>query len=133
METSPSHSRALTATDQHTPPQPTNTIHKHTQLTCVTRDGMILVVAQHHLPKPDTDLGRTMMLPASKFSLNGFKLRDHPLLRRNSPDDEWSGSELPTEMREAQKRESLWFTFATPLPISSSKPPEFDQSCLVCM
>src|SRR6476660_3910061 len=133
METRPSYSCALTATDQHTPPQPTNTIHKHTQLTGVTGDGMVLVVTQHNLPEPDTDLGRTMMLPALKFSLNGFELRSHPLLRCNPPDDEWPCRELSTEMREAQKREGRGFPLATPLTSSCSKPPELDQSCFVRM
>jgi hypothetical protein len=49
-----------------------------------------LVVAQHHLAKPCTDLGGAMMLPALKLSLDGFELRDHSLLRRNPPDDESS-------------------------------------------
>jgi len=61
---------------------------------------MILVIPQHNLPKPRTNLDRTMMLPKAKFSLDGFQLRDHPLLRRDSPDDEWSGGELPTEVGE---------------------------------
>jgi len=47
---------------------------------------MVLVVSQHNLPKPGTDFGRAMVLPALKLSLNGFKLRDHPLLRRDPPD-----------------------------------------------
>jgi len=54
-----------------------------------------------------------MMLPALKLSLNGFKLRDHPLLRRNPPNDESSAAvELPTEVSETQEREGFWF----PLP-----------------
>jgi hypothetical protein len=61
---------------------------------------MVLVITQHNLPKPRTDLGRTVMLPALKFSLNGFQLRDHPLLSRDPPDGECSGGELPTEMGE---------------------------------
>src|SRR5262249_10157712 len=101
--------------------------------TGVARDGMVLVVAQHHLPKPDTDFGRAMMLPALKLGPNGFELGNHPLFRRDPPDDEWSGGKLPTEMGEAQKREGFRFPFATPTPISSSKPPEFDQSCLIRM
>jgi hypothetical protein len=56
---------------------------------------MVLVVSQHNLPKPGTDVARTMMLPALKLSLHGFQLRDHPLLRRNPPDDESSVGELP--------------------------------------
>src|SRR5262245_1183595 len=131
METSPSHSRALTATDQNTPPQPANTIHKDTQLTRVTRNSMVLVVAQHNLPKPATDLGRTMMLPALKFSLDGFELRDHPLLRCDPPDDEWSGGELSTKVGETQERKGLRLSLATSLPVSSDVPPKFDQSCLV--
>src|SRR4029453_11049443 len=94
---------------------------------------MVLVVTEHNLPKPDTDLSCTMMLPALKLGLDGFELRNHPLLRRNSPDDEWSRRELSTEMRKAQKREGLWFPLATPLPSSHSKPPELDQSCFVRM
>jgi hypothetical protein len=60
---------------------------------------MVLVVAQHNLAKPCTDLGRTMMLPALKLSLDGFELRDHSLLRRNPPDDEGLVADaLPTEV-----------------------------------
>ena len=92
---------------------------------------MVLVVTQHNLAKPCTDLGRTMMLPALKLSLNGFELRDHPLLRRDPPDDESSVGELPTEVGEAQECEGLWFSLAALLPVSSGKAPEFDQSCLV--
>ncbi len=61
---------------------------------------MVLVVTQHNLPEPRTDFGRTVVLPALKFSLDGFQLRDHPLLSRDPPDCECSGSELPTEMGE---------------------------------
>jgi hypothetical protein len=75
---------------------------------------VVLVVSQHNFPKPGTDLGRAMMLPALKLSLNGFKLRDHPLLRRNPPNDESSAAvELPTEMSETQEREGFWFCFPT--------------------
>jgi hypothetical protein len=75
-----------------------------------------------------------MMLPALKLSLNGFKLRDHPLLRRNPPNDESSAAvELPTEVSETQEREGFWFSFPTIFLVSGSKPPEFNQSCLVRM
>jgi len=74
-----------------------------------------------------------MMLPELKLGPDGFELRDHPLLRRDPPDDEWSGGELTTEMGKPQKRERLWFPFATPLPSSRSEPPELDQSCFVRM
>src|SRR5437867_12687965 len=74
---------------------------------------MVLVVAQHNLAKPGTDLGRAMMLPALKLSLDGFQLRDHSLLRRNPPDDESSVAlALPTEVGETQEREGLWFSLA---------------------
>src|SRR5262245_8630677 len=51
-----------------------------------------------------------MMLPALKFSLNSFKLRDHPLLHRNPPDNEWSSGELATEMGETQKGAGFRFS-----------------------
>jgi hypothetical protein len=51
-----------------------------------------------------------MMLPESKLGPDGFELRDHALLRRNPPDNEWSGGELATEMGETQKREGFWFS-----------------------
>ena len=93
---------------------------------------MVLVVTQHNLAEPCTDVGRTMMLPALKLDLDGLELRDHPLLRRYPPDVECSAaSELPTEVGEAQEREGLWFSLSTTLPVSSSEPPEFDQSCPV--
>ena len=67
---------------------------------------MVLVVAQYNLPKPVTDLAGTVMLPALKFSLDDFQLRDHPLLGRNPPNDEGSAAhELPTKVSEAQERE----------------------------
>ena len=100
-ETSPSHLCALAATDEDAPPQPANATLKDAQLSRVSRNGMVLVVAQHNLSKPCTDLGRTMMLPALKLSLDGFELRDHSLLRRNPPDDEGLVADaLPTEMGE---------------------------------
>jgi len=92
---------------------------------------MVLVVALYNLPKPCTDCGCAMVLPALKLSLNGFELRDHPLLRRNPPDDEGSIGEPPTEVGKAQECEGLWFSLSTLLPVSSGKAPEFDQSCLV--
>src|SRR5215831_13703337 len=94
---------------------------------------MILVVSPYNLPKPRSDLSRTMMLPELKLGLDGFELRDHPLLRRNPPDNEWSGGELATEMGETQKREGFRFPLTTPLPSSRSEPPELDQSCFVRM
>jgi len=80
-----------------------------------------------------TDFGHAIMHPALKFSLDGFELRDHSLLRSNPPDDESSGRELPTVVGETQECEGLGFSLAPPLPISSGEPPEFDQPCLVRM
>ena len=95
---------------------------------------MVLVVAQHNLPKPCTNLGRALMLPVLKLSLNGFKLRHHPLLRRNPPNDERSFAvELPTEVSETQERKGFGLPLPTVFPVSGGKPPEFNQSCLVRM
>ena len=58
------------------------------------------------------------MLPKAKFGVDGFELRDYPLLRRDPPDDEWSGGELPTEVGETQEREGFRLSLAT----ASSKP-----------
>src|SRR5215510_9218226 len=131
IETIPLHRGALTATNQNAPPQPANTTHEDTQLTCITGNGMILVITQHNLPKPCTNLDRTMMRPKAKFSLDCFELRDHPLLRCDPPDDEWSGGELPTEVGETQEREGFRLSLATSLSVSSSVPPELDQPCLI--
>ena len=104
-KTIPSHLCALTATDQDAPPQPANATLKDAQLSRVTRNSVVLVVAQHNLAQPCADLGRTMMLPALKLSLDGFELRDHSLLRRNPPDDEsFVAAALPTEVGETQER-----------------------------
>src|SRR4030095_15982737 len=102
-------------------------MHEDAQLVAVTRNGMVFVIPQHNFPKPNTNLGRTMMLPAPKFSLNGFKLRHHPLLRRDPPDDEWSSAELPTDVGETWEREGLRFSLATALPVSNGVPSELDQ------
>ena len=133
-ETSPSHLCALAATNKDAPPQPANATLEDAQLSRVTRNGMVLVVAQHNFPKPCTDLGCAMMLPALKLSLDGFELRNHSLLRRNPPDDEcFVADALPTEVGETQEREGFWFSLSTLLPVSSGEPPELDQSSLVRM
>ena len=95
---------------------------------------MVLVITRDNLPKPFADLARTVMLPALKFGLYGFKLRNHPLRRRDSPDGKGSATpEMPTMMREPQEYEGFWFSLATPFSISEGKPPELDQPCLVRM
>ena len=95
---------------------------------------MVLVVAQHNLAKPGTDLGRAMMLPALKLSLDGFQLRDHPLLRRDPPDDEGSITDaLPTEVSKTQEREGLWLPLSALFPVANGEPPELDQTCLIRM
>jgi hypothetical protein len=82
---------------------------------------------QHNLPKACTDLGRAMMLPALKLSLNDLQLRDHSLLRRIPPDGEsFVAVTLPTEMGETQEREGLWFPFSTLVPFAGGKPPELE-------
>ena len=83
---------------------------------------MVLVVALYNLPKPCTDCGCAMVLPALKLSLNGFELRDHPLLRRDPPDDEGSIGEPPTEVGKAQECEGLWFSLSTLLPVADHSP-----------
>ncbi len=47
---------------------------------------MVLVRADDNLPEPFADLPRTVMLPMLKLGLYGFKLGNHPLCRRDSPD-----------------------------------------------
>src|SRR5215472_7003615 len=105
-------------------------MHEDVQLRGVPRYSMVLVVTQHDLPKPYPDRGRTMMPPALKFSLNGFQLRDHPLLRRDPPNDEWSSGQVSTKVGETQESEGLRFSFATLLPVSGSVSPELDQPSL---
>jgi hypothetical protein len=95
---------------------------------------MVLVVTQHNSAKPSTDFGRAMMLTALQLSFDGFELGRHSLLRRDPPDDEGSiAVTLPTVVGETQKREGLRFSLSTLLPVTGGKPPELDQSCLVCM
>src|SRR4029077_9718756 len=104
------------------------------QLSRVPGNSMVLVIPQHHRPKPCTGLASRVMLPALKFSLEGFQLRDHPLLGHNPPDGESSGaSGPPTEVGETQKRKGLWLSLAALLSVWGGEPPELDQSCLVCV
>ena len=46
---------------------------------------MVLVIAQHNLPEPCTDLGHAIMHPALKLSLDGFEFRNHSPLRSDPP------------------------------------------------
>src|ERR1700674_125248 len=130
-QTPPAHLGALTATNQNIPPQSASAPPEDAQLSRVPWDSVILVITQHHLPKPCASLAGRVMLPALKFNLEGFQLRNHPLLGRNPPDGENSGvSGAPTEVGEAQKRKGLRFPLATPLSVFGGEPPELDQSCL---
>src|SRR3981189_1511064 len=95
---------------------------------------MVLVVAQHDLPKPSTDFGHAIMPPALKLDLDGLELRNHSLFRSDPTYGEGSALvALPTVVGEAQEREGLWFPFSTQLPVASGEPPELDQSSLVRM
>src|SRR5262249_23133727 len=60
----PTDPRTLATVNQDIPPQPSDASAEDAQLSRVTRNSMILVVAQNDLPKPRTDFGRTVMLPA---------------------------------------------------------------------
>jgi hypothetical protein len=132
--TIPSHLRALTATDQNIPPQPAYATPVDTQLTRVPRNRMVLVVTQHNPPKPFAHVGRAIVPPILKLSLDDFELRDHPLLRRDPPDVKGSAArEVSTEVGEPQKREGFRFSLATPLSVSDGEPPELYQPRLVRM
>jgi hypothetical protein len=93
----------LAAVNQYIPPQPSSAPAEDAQLSRVAGNSMVLVVTQHDLSKPRTDFGRTVMLPALKFSLDGFQLRDHPLLSRYPPYGECPRGELPTKMGKPRK------------------------------
>jgi len=56
VETIPAHLFPLTATGEYSPPQPAKATSEDAQLSRVTRNGVVLVIAQHSLPKPCTDL-----------------------------------------------------------------------------
>ena len=95
---------------------------------------MVLVITQHNLPEPSTDIGHAIMHPASKLNLDGFEFRNHSLLRSDPPYGEGSALvALPTVVGETQKGEGLWFSLPPLLPVSSGEPPELDQSSLVRM
>jgi hypothetical protein len=107
---------------------------KDAQLSDVSGNSMVLVISQCNLLEPCTDLGRAIVLPALKLSLDGFKLRDHSLFRRDPPDGKGSGFlALPTVVGEAQEREGFWFSLSPLLSVSGGEPPELNQSCLVRM
>ena len=95
---------------------------------------MVLVVAQHDLPKPSTDFGHAIMPPALKLDLDGLELRNHSLFRSDPTYGEGSALvALPTVVGEAQEREGLRFPLSTQLSVASGEPPELDQTCLVRM
>src|SRR5436853_1821616 len=62
----------LAAANQYISPQPGDAPAKDAQLSRVAWNSMVLVIALHNHPKPRTDFGRTVMLPALKVSLNGL-------------------------------------------------------------
>ena len=109
-KTSPSHLRALAATDKDAPPQPTNASLKDAQLRRVPRNSMVLVIAPNDLPEPLTDLRGRVMRPADQLSFDSFELCHQPLFRRLAPDNEGPVAlALPAIVREAQNVEVCGF------------------------
>ena len=77
----PTHLCALATADQNTLPAPAHAKFEDAQLSRVPRNSLVLVISQHNLPEPYTDLGHAAMHPALKLNLDGFELRDHSLER----------------------------------------------------
>ena len=124
--------RALTTTNQYVTPQSIDAISEDAQLIDVAGDGMVLVVAGDHLPKPYTDLTGAIVLAALKLSLDGFQLRNHALLRSDPPDGEGLGLvAFPTVVGEPQEVEGLRFPVPTLLPVTGRIAPELDQPGLI--
>ena len=124
--------RGLAAANEDVTPQSIDAMSEGAQLIEVAGDSMVLVVAGDNLPKPYTDLTGAIMLPALKLSLDGFQLRNHPLLRSDSPDGEGLVLvALPTVVGEPQEREGLRFPLPMLLPVSGRIAPELDQPGLI--
>ena len=72
---------------------------------------MVLVITQHDLPEPGTDLSHAIMHPALTLNLDGFEFRNHSLLRSDPPYGEGSALvALLTVVGEAPEGEGLWFS-----------------------
>ena len=107
---------------------------KDTELTHVTRNGMVLEVALNNLLEPFTDLRGRVVLPAAQLCFQGMEFRDHPLLRRFAPDNEGPVTPaLSAIVREAQECEGIWLCLPTPFPILFGRLPELDQPRLFRM
>ena len=125
---------ALTAAGQNASPQSVDASSEGAQLTDVSGNGVLLVVAVDDLPKPCTDVAWASMHSASKLDLDCLKLRCHSRFRREAADSVGIGLvATPTVVSEAQEVERLWFSCTTLLPISDSIAPELDQPGLLRM
>jgi len=67
----------VTATNQNASPLSACAAPEDAQLARVPRNRMVLVIIHYNLPKPSADVGRAIILPVPKFSLDNSKLRDH--------------------------------------------------------
>ena len=85
----------LAATHKDVMPQSNDPLSEGAQLSIISGNRMVLVVAIDDPPEPFTDLAWTIMHPAPKLELDSFELRDHPLLRRNAPDGKGPGLVAP--------------------------------------
>ena len=73
------------------------------------------------------------MHASSKFLLQLFQLRLHPLAHRLADDRELSSSRLPADVRESEKVECLRLSFSALPPFLRCMSPKLDQSSLFPM
>ena len=78
-------------------------MHEDPKVIKISRDSMILVIAQDYLLQPLTHRRYRLMHPAAQFCFDCMQFGHHPLLCRFPPDDEGSiAPTLPTVVCETQ-------------------------------
>ena len=94
---------------------------------------MISVIATDYTLQPRAHRVNRLMHPLPQLRLNGMKRDAHPLRYGFTPCNEMATGCHRTVVRESKKRESLWFSFPTLLPIDLREPTKLDQSRLLRM
>ena len=131
-ENLPAQAAALASAPKRSKPHPQHVVAERLQSRPVARNGVILEIPPHHLPKPLPRRRWRYVHPLSQLGSKFFELGRHALADRPAAHREVPGLVAgPTHVGETQKIEGLRLPFSSLLRSLSGIAPELHQARLL--